>query len=339
MEIPPPYGYAVVFGTVLAEQIGLPVPSEPVLLAAGGLVGTGQLRLVFVLALASVASPIGDTVWYWLGRTSGARVLGWLCRLSLEPDSCVRKTERVFATQGARGLVFAKFVPGLSTIAPPLAGVLRLPLRAFLGYSALSALCWSGAYLVIGWLFSAQIEMIAAFLTRLGGWAIALAGGAFGAYLLWKYIARQRFLRRIRMARITPEELKAMLDAGEKVMVVDVRDRVDFDAEPLIIPGALHFSVEELGSPARRDPARAGDRGVPHVTQRGLERPGGAAPPTPRHRARAAPQGRLPRLAKARVPLGRPRPGDQDRESALSKWEGQTLADLLDPRRERRSSR
>jgi membrane protein DedA with SNARE-associated domain len=119
MEIPPPYGYAVVFGTVLAEQIGLPVPSEPVLLAAGGLVGNGQLRLVFVLALASVASLIGDTVWYWLGRTSGARVLGWLCRLSLEPDSCVRKTERVFATHGARSLVFAKFVPGLSTIAPP----------------------------------------------------------------------------------------------------------------------------------------------------------------------------------------------------------------------------
>lgn len=119
-------------------------------------------------------------------------------------------------------------------------------MRAFLGYSALSALCWSGAYIVIGWLFSAQIEMIGAFLTRLGGWAIALVGGAFGAYLLWKYVARQRFLRRIRMARITPEELKAMLDAGEKVMVVDVRDRVDFDAEPLIIPGALHFSVEEL---------------------------------------------------------------------------------------------
>jgi membrane protein DedA with SNARE-associated domain len=246
MEIPAQYGYAMVFGTVLAEQIGLPVPSEPVLLAAGGMVGSGHLRLVFVLALASIASLIGDTVWYWLGRTGGARVLGWLCRMSLEPDSCVRKTERVFATQGARSLVFAKFVPGLSTIAPPLAGVLRVPVRSFLGYSALSALCWSGAYIAVGWLFSDQLEMIGTFLTSLGSWAIALVAGAFGAYLLWKYISRQRFLRRIRMSRITPEELKAMLDGGVKIMLVDVRDRVDFEAEPSIIPGALHLSVEEL---------------------------------------------------------------------------------------------
>lgn len=254
VEVPAQYGYAVVFGTVLGEQIGLPIPSEPVLIGAGGLVGSGRLDLILVLALASVASLIGDTVWYWIGRTGGARVLGWLCRMSLEPDSCVRSTERVFATRGARALVLAKFVPGLSTVAPPLAGVLRVPLRSFLGYSALSALCWSGAYIVVGWLFSAQIEVIGAYLSRLGGWAIALVAGAFAAYLLWKYISRQRFLRKIRMARITPEELKAKLDQGEKILVVDVRDRVDFDAEPLIIPGALHFSVEELEARHREIP-------------------------------------------------------------------------------------
>jgi hypothetical protein len=169
-------------------------------------------------------------------------------------DTPAPDTHRVFATQGARSLVFAKFVPGLSTIAPPLAGVLRLPLRSFLGYSALSALCWSGAYIVVGWLFSAQLEVIGVFLAQLGGWAIALVAGAFAAYILWKYISRQRFLRKIRMARITPEELKALLDGGEKIMLVDVRDRVDFEAEPSIIPGALYLSVEELEARHREIP-------------------------------------------------------------------------------------
>jgi membrane protein DedA with SNARE-associated domain len=246
LPFPVQYGYLVIFGTVLAEQIGLPIPSEPILVAAGGLVGSGRLHPVLVLGLATVASLIGDTVWYWIGRAGGGRVLGWLCRLSLEPDSCVRKTERVFANQGARSLVFAKFVPGLSTIAPPLAGVLGLPLRSFLFFSTLGALCWSGAYLIVGWLFSDQLEVIAAYAARLGGWTIVLAVAALGGYILYKFIARQRFLRRIRMARITPEELKARLDGGEKLLLVDVRDRLDFEAEPSIIPGALHLSVEEL---------------------------------------------------------------------------------------------
>jgi membrane protein DedA with SNARE-associated domain len=246
VPFPVQYGYVVVFGSVLAEQVGLPIPSEPVLVAAGGLVGSGRLHPVLVLVLATAASLIGDTVWYWIGRAGGPRVLGWLCRMSLEPDSCVRKTARVFANQGARSLVVAKFVPGLSTIAPPLAGVLGVPLRGFLFFSTLGALCWSGAYVIVGWLFSDQLEVIAVYAARLGGWTIALVVAALGGYILYKAIARQRFLRRIRMARITPEELKARLDGGEKLLLVDVRDRLDFEAEPSIIPGALHLSVEDL---------------------------------------------------------------------------------------------
>jgi membrane protein DedA with SNARE-associated domain len=254
LPFPVQYGYVVVFGTVLAEQIGLPIPSEPILVAAGGLVGSGRLHPVLVVALATVASLIGDTLWYWIGRAGGPRVLGWLCRMSLEPDSCVRKTERVFANRGARSLVFAKFVPGLSTIAPPLAGVLGLPLRSFLVFSTLGALCWSGAYVLGGWLFSNQLEIIGALILRLGSWAIALAVFALGGWILYKYIARQRFLRTIRMARITPEELKAQLDRGEMLLLVDVRDRLDFESEPLIIPGALHLSVEELETRHREIP-------------------------------------------------------------------------------------
>ena len=254
LEVLVRYGYLVVFGAVFAEQIGLPFPSEPFLLAAGGLAGSGHLNLLVALALGAVASLIGDTVWYWIGRLRGPRVLGWLCRLSLEPDTCVRRTQGVFEKYGASSLIVAKFVPGLSTIAPPLAGVSRMPLGSFLLFSALAGACWAGAYLFLGWIFSSQLEIVAGWMERLGSWAFAALAAAVGAYVAWKWIGRQRFLRKIRIARITPEELKTLMDGGQDLMVVDVRDRVDFDAEPAIIPGALHLSIDELDARHREIP-------------------------------------------------------------------------------------
>jgi membrane protein DedA with SNARE-associated domain len=248
------YGYAVIFGFVFAEQIGLPIPSEPILLTAGGMAGRGHLRLPLILALAAAASLIGDTAWYWIGRLGGPRVLGWLCRLTLEPDSCVRRTEGIFGTYGPRSLLVAKFVPGFSTVAPPLAGIVRMPVRAFLLYSGLGALLWAGAFVAVGWLFSAQLEVVAHAIEALGAWALGVLAAAVAGYVGWKYVARRRFLRRIRLARITPEELKRRLDAGEATVIVDVRDRIDFEAEPAIIPGALHLTVEELEARHREIP-------------------------------------------------------------------------------------
>jgi membrane protein DedA with SNARE-associated domain len=240
------YGYAVVFGWVFAEQIGLPLPAVPILLAAGALAGTGHLSLVLVLVMAAVASLVSDVIWYWIGRTGGARVLSLLCRISLEPDSCVRRTEDTFGRRGARSLIIAKFLPGLSTIAPPLAGIVRMGFLRFVTFTGLGGLIWAGLFIGLGWLFSYQLEVVAAYATRMGGGLVALLAAALAAYILWKYIARQRFLRRIRIARITPEELKARLDAGEDMMVVDLRSRVDFEADPAIIPGALHLMTEDL---------------------------------------------------------------------------------------------
>jgi membrane protein DedA with SNARE-associated domain len=248
------YGYFVVFGAVFAEQIGLPFPSEPFLLATGGLAGSGRLSLGIVIILATTASLIGDTIWYWIGRTGGTRVLGWLCRLSLEPDSCVRRTEGIFETYGARSLVFAKFVPGLSTIAPPLAGVVQMPLHTFLAFSALAGAAWAGAYVLVGWLFSSQLELVGLYIERLGNWAFALLVAAVAAYVGGKYISRRRFLRKLQIARISPEELKTRLDGGEELLVVDVRDRIDFEAEPNIIPGALHLTIEDLDARHREIP-------------------------------------------------------------------------------------
>ncbi len=240
------YGYLVVFGSVLAEQIGIPIPAIPFLLAAGGLAGTGRLSLAMLLLLSGIASLTADVAWYWVGRLGGARVLGWLCRISLEPDSCVRRTETIFSRRGPRSLVVAKFIPGFSTVAPPLAGIVRMPLGTFVLYSALGGLVWAGAFIALGWVFSYQLEIVAEYAARFGKSTLALVGAALAGYIAWKFISRQRFLRKIRIARITPEQLKSKLDGGEEILIVDVRAQIDFDAEPTIIPGALHLTLEEL---------------------------------------------------------------------------------------------
>ena len=247
-------GYAVVFVWVLAEQLGLPIPAVPILLGAGALAGTGGLDPAAVLVLAVLASLVSDTVWYALGRLRGGPVLGLLCRISLEPDSCVRRTEDAFGRHGARVLVIAKFIPGLSTVAPPLAGIVGIPTWRFLVFSAAGGLVWAGLFVGLGYVFSDQLERLAAAAGRLGGWLVAGLAVALGAYVAWKFVARQRFLRRLRIARIDPDELKGRLDAGEAVVIVDLRHPLDFETEPTIIPGALHLTTAELEARHREIP-------------------------------------------------------------------------------------
>jgi membrane protein DedA with SNARE-associated domain len=248
------HGYAVVLGWVLGEQLGLPIPAEPVLLGAGALVGMRRLDPGAVLALAVLGSLAADTVWYALGRIRGGSVLGWLCRITLEPDSCVRRTEDAFGRHGARVLVFAKFVPGLNTVAPPLAGIVGMPIVRFLVFSAIGGLVWAAAFLGLGYAFSDQLERAAAHASRLGKWLVVVMVVALVAYLAAKFVARQRFLRKLRIARIDAAELKKRLDAGEPVVIVDLRHPLDFDAEPRIIPGALHLTTVELEARHREIP-------------------------------------------------------------------------------------
>ena len=122
------HGYTVLFAFVFAEQVGLPIPAVPMLLAAGALIGSGQFHLGAALATVVVASLAGDLPWYWLGKRRGSSVLSLLCKISLEPDSCIRRTENLFIRWGEKILIVAKFVPGLGTAAPPLAGMFHMSL-------------------------------------------------------------------------------------------------------------------------------------------------------------------------------------------------------------------
>jgi len=253
------HGYAVLFGFVFAEQLGLPIPAIPVLLAMGALVGAGQFSLAIAIPVALLAALLSDVIWYQLGRHRGPSVLNLICRISLEPDSCVRRTENVFARHGARALLLAKFIPGLSTVAPPLAGIFRMRLPRFLVWDGAGTLLWVGAFVGTGYLFSAQLERIAAIALRLGTWLVAVLVGALAAYIGWKYVQRHRFIRKLRIARITPEELLAKLETGEEIVVVDLRHSLEFEADGASVPGALRFSPDELD---RRHPEIPRDRDV-----------------------------------------------------------------------------
>jgi membrane protein DedA with SNARE-associated domain len=240
------HGYTVLLAWVFAEQLGLPLPAMPLLLAAGALAGTGRLSFFASLLYAVFAAVAADSIWYQLGRRKGIKILQLLCRISLEPDSCVRRTEGIFSKQGARSLLLAKFLPGLSTVAPPLAGIFHMRPRRFLLFDAAGALLWAGAFLGLGYAFSGQIERVAEHLAALGGWLLVLLVGALAAYIAYKFIARQRFLRELRISRITVDELKEKIDSGEDLVIVDLRHSMDFEAAPEMIPGAFRMDAKEL---------------------------------------------------------------------------------------------
>jgi membrane protein DedA with SNARE-associated domain/rhodanese-related sulfurtransferase len=240
------HGYVVIFVAVFIEQIGLPIPSGPVLLAAGALAGFQRLNLAPVLALAVAASLICDSLWFALGRRRGGSVLKFVCRVSIEPDTCVSKTHSVYVRYGPESLLISKFLPWFGTLGPPLAGMFNLAVWKFLLIDAGGALLWAGAYIAIGWLFRRQLEDVVAALSRFGA-AIGIALGAgIVAYLVFKLVRLWRQYRAYRTQRITPRELKQRMESGESVIVVDLR--ADFERQEGGIPGAMPVAFQDLDS-------------------------------------------------------------------------------------------
>lgn len=238
------HGYALLFSWVLVEQSAIPLPSVPLLLAAGALIRTGRLHVLLAIASCMIAALIADNIWFQLGRRRGRRVLGFLCRVSLEPDSCVRQTENAFLKYGMRSLLVSKFIPGLNAVAAPLAGSSKAPYWGFLLYDGAGAFIWSTAYLGLGYLFSEQLETMVVYASRMGSGLLALVAALFVLWIGRKFIQRRRFLGQLDVARITPEELQDRLNAGENLFVVDLRSRLS--KSPNSIPGATRISPEEL---------------------------------------------------------------------------------------------
>jgi len=240
------HGYWVLVANVFAEGMGLPVPSFPVLLGMGALAGLGNFSFEASLALAVGAALIGDLVWFRLGRVRGHSILNLLCRMSLEPDSCVSNTKSLFARLGARALLVAKFVPGLGATAAPLAGLTRMNPWKFIVADSAGAVLWSGSYLAAGYIFRNQLELAAEQAGRLGSFALFVIGMALGAWIGWKYYQRRRFIRGLRVARVTPEELMSMIVSGVDVAVVDLRHELEVESDNFKLPGAIWMTMDQL---------------------------------------------------------------------------------------------
>jgi len=237
------YGLPIVFANVFVEQIGVPVPAIPTLVVAGAFAAGGKLSIVAVFVVALVACVIADVAWYIAGRIYGNRVMRLLCRISLTPDSCVSQTQERFETWGLKALLIAKFVPGISLLAPPLAGATRIGWLPFLVFNTIGGALWVAAGMGGGMLLGSQIERLLAYLARYGSIAVAIIVAIVVGYVAFKWWERHRFYTMLRMARIGVDELYRLMDAGQTPLIVDVRSQIARSLEPRYIPGALHLPM------------------------------------------------------------------------------------------------
>ena len=235
-------GVIAVFALVLVEQVGLPLPTYPVLIVAGAWSTQGGPALWKICAAAVAACIVADLAWYMAGRRIGSRVLRAMCRLSLEPDSCVSDTERLFQRFGTRTLVIAKFVPGLGAVTTAMSGVVNAPLPGFVAYDLVGATLWTGSGILIGSIFHDAVEDAFAELAglgRVGGLLILVLLGAFVGLKFWR---RHQFFQQLRMSRISVHELSRRREAGIPLVVVDARSS-ESRLRDGMIPGAIAFEV------------------------------------------------------------------------------------------------
>ena len=240
------HGATLLFVAVFVEQLGVPLPAAPWLLAAGSLAATGKINWFVAITAATFGSVLADLIWFYLGRFRGQRVLSLLCRISLEPDSCVRRTQDLFGRYGMRGVVAAKFIPGLSTLAPPLAGISGVGAPRFFFFDGVGSLLYGGSFILVGALFSRQLEQVIAALASLGSGALGIVIALAALYISYKYFQRRRLLKELRMARITVDELHRMLETGENPVILDLRSLAEVKRNPLLIRGALHMTMDEV---------------------------------------------------------------------------------------------
>jgi len=240
------YGYLLLFAWVLVEQIGVPLPSAPILIAAGALSAEHQISFPLALLAGLAGSLVADSTWYFIGKRYGHHVLRVLCKLSLEPTTCVRKTQDSFGKRRGLTLIVAKFVPALATLAPPVAGQNGMGFAPFVFYDGIGAGLWIGAVLAVGRFFGDLLKRDPSLLEWAGRFWLALLLVGVILFFLGRLARRRMLLRDLAAARLEPEELKRSLDAGEPVFIVDLRHPLELLPDPFTLPGAVHFSPDAL---------------------------------------------------------------------------------------------
>ena len=239
------HGYLWLFLAALLERLGLPLLVTPIMVAAGAVAGVDNLSLTGIVLVVVIASEIGDLVWFELGRAQGSSVLRLLCRISLEPDSCVRRSEDAFARHTISSLLYSKFIPGVGRLAGPVAGMTGMSRARFLLVNALGSLLWAVVFALLGYIPARKLS-IDVLLEQAAGWLLALIVAAVIVNIIWKYKQRQKFIKSLRVSRLTAQELKGALERGERPFVVDLRHKLEFLVNPRTIPTAVRISPDEL---------------------------------------------------------------------------------------------
>ena len=241
------YGLGLVFINVLALQAGLPLPAYPVLIVAGAYAATGGSPLWQLVSVGIAAALVADTGWYTAGRRFGMRILGLLCRVSLSPDTCVRQTKSIFQRFGPASMLFAKFVPGFASVATALAGALRLNYLKFLLFDAGGAGLWVGVAVTLGYVFRDAIGGVVNTLSSLGRYGVMVVIAGFVAWIVFKWWRRYRFIKQLRMDRVSVDELREMMKGNAVQALVDVRSAIT-QAGTGKIPGARAIDMQNIAA-------------------------------------------------------------------------------------------
>ena len=240
------HGVFLLFGTVLLEQFGLPIPAFPILVLAGAMAMEGGASWQLCLAAVLLACLICDYFWFSAGRFYGKRVLRLLCRISLSPDSCVNQTEDRFRRFGPKSLLVSKFIPGFNTIAAPMSGALGTSTRTFLGFASTGALLWGGTGIAVGAIFHDSVDRVLVTLETMGSAALMVLGGLLALFVAYKYVERRRHRATLAVPRIAIGELRALIDSGHDPLIIDARSLTAQGLESAI-PGALLYKDCEPG--------------------------------------------------------------------------------------------
>jgi len=245
------HAYSVLFGWVLVEQAGVPIPSVPLMLAAGTMSAAHKVQIALIIPVVLLACLIADTGWWWMGRRFGSRVLDLLCRMSLDASTCVNRAQGSIARRGGVTLLFAKFVPGVSTIAAPIAGQSGMKFHEFVVYDIVGTLMWASAWLLAGRFFGDVAERSDTLFATITHFAVALVLLMIVGIIVYRYVQRKRFMAELRGLRLEPEQLLAMIDeaqegGAEPPFIIDLRHPLDVLTDPEVLPGALRIGPDEL---------------------------------------------------------------------------------------------
>ena len=241
------WGAWLLFGISLAGRAGLPVPVEPFLICAGALVGDGTLGLGAALFAAMMGCLLGDHAWYAAGRWRGRALLAGICRISISPDTCVRKTDDMIVRYGPALLLVAKYIPGIATVAIPTAAASGLSYRRFLVNDVAGSALWCGPLVGLGWIFGREVRALLDIAARWGGWALALAAALFAAYIGAKLVRRARLRKLYHLVRIAPGDVARLLaEDGMAVVILDARSRLARETDARRLPRAIDVDDETV---------------------------------------------------------------------------------------------